>query len=173
MSSRSAAAQPFKNDASGFRPNTSAASPAQKQIKSHAAAFMHSGRKIASDASNPNAPTPFFTSAAPETMTENASENALPTMGIAPETSIFAALPPAISALFATIVCTDKMPVYTVTASTKAHLITLYSASVSRFKSNDVTAEATENAKNTRKTGMSTALLKTETAFAAASDSAP
>ena len=32
---------------------------------------------------------------------------------------------------------------------------------------------ATENAKNTRKTGMSTALLKTETAFAAASDSAP
>ena len=53
-----------------------------------------------------------------------------------------------------------------VTASTKAHLIALYSASVSRFKSNDVTAEATENAKNTRKTGMSTALLKTETAFA-------
>ena len=106
-------------------------------------------------------------------MTENASENALPTMGIAPETSIFAALPPAISTLFATIVCTDKTPVYTVTASTKAHLITLYSASVSRFKSNDVTAEATENAKNTRKTGMSTALLKTETAFAAASDSAP
>ena len=27
-------------------------------------------------------------------------------------------------------------------------MITLYSASVSRFKSNDVTAEATENAKN-------------------------
>ena len=96
-------------------------------------------------------PTPFYKRRAGNDDRKRIRKTRCPQWGSRRRQSIFRRLAAHHLPLFATIVCTDKTPVYTVTASTKAHLITLYSASVSRFKIKRCHGEATENAKNTRK----------------------
>ena len=57
--------------------------------------------------------------------TENASPKAPPTIGIALEAIILAALPVTTSDCAETSVCTERIPVNTVTARTNAHFRSL------------------------------------------------